>query len=812
MASPVDTRVLEVLEWPSVIAELSRRCSTDPGRQRAETLSPLSRDDIRKRLRKTSELKEVLIQGEAPDFSGVSDIRSSIERAVKEGTLRLEELYAVREFILASRKIRAFFNSRREYLPSWRDQAGSISPCSEPGQELIPAFTDNGDLSSSHFPRLKQIRDEINALKTEIEKRINDLIHAPSMDKVLQEKIYSTRNERYVLLIKSSMKHQVKGNSLDVSSSGATVFMEPEQIQPLNNRLNALLVELQIEISRIVRELSLLVGKHGAELELNLDIMADADLHNSAARFSIDLKGCEPEVPGEPVIKLLGARHPLLYLMSPETTVPNDITLGYDYTGLIISGANTGGKTVLLKTTGLCVLMIMHGLHIPAGPDSVLGPFSSIMADIGDDQSIIHSLSSFSGQIVVLREMLDKADSRTLVLIDEIIVGTNPRQGAALAQSFVEQLVATGARIVVSTHYSELKELAGKNPSVRNASVSFDLETLSPTYRLTTGLPGVSYALEIARLYGMPETIITRAKELLDSRELSVESLIETMQRYEQDIREERARLDLIREDMEREKTHLHEREKTLERQRENLKNERGVEFLDELHRLRARVNERIGELRQAGMKEAGNVRQELEEIQSRIIADLEKNRKIRYSRKYRPFDPGRAAPGDRVFVLPLEKEAVIADMDMKGETAELLLGSSIKSRFPFRDLLTRPVGDGAGRSTGSARTGKHEKSAPAEGAPHSPPEKEGITIQTSYNTVDLRGMRVEEALIKMEADFDRMLRGGITPAVVIHGHGTGAMKEAVRAGLSQSSYVDHFRPGKYGEGGDGVSIVYLRV
>jgi len=359
---------------------------------------------------------------------------------------------------------------------------------------------------------------------------------------------------------------------------------------------------------------------------------------------------------------------------------------------------------------------------------------------------------------------------------------------------------------VVSTHYAELKELAGQNPAVRNASVSFDLETLSPTYRLTTGIPGVSYAFEIARSYGMPAKVIERSIELLDSRELSVEALIETMQKYEQETREERRRLALSLDETGKEKARLMEKETRLERRLEELKNERGLEFLDELRRHRESVAEKMKELQRADMKAAGALRKELSRTEEEIRASLEKNRTKRFAHKYMPLDPGKVKAGDRVFVLPLEKEAVVESVDPRAGTLDLVLGSSIRTRFPYRDILVRPPGAEAEHPGG-----KQKKTAPSKPKPPARGSDEGLTIQTGYNTVDLRGMRVDEALLKLEADFDRMARGGINSVVVIHGHGTGAMKEAVRSAFKSSPYVDHFRPGKYGEGGDGVSIVRLK-
>ncbi len=804
MSEAVSEKVREVLEWGAVESELLARCATDPGRARARSLAPLPIEPLRLQLRKITEIKELSRQGEALDFSLVTDITELLDLSEKGGVVPLQGLTRVRDFIITSQRIGAFLGRFKNQLPSLADERKDIAPLKDLGEQLVPAVTESGELNPARFPELRRIREDMHSLRQEMEKRLHSLIYSPAMEKVLQEKLFTTRNERYVVLVRASMKHGLQGNTLDISSSGATLFVEPYEIIPLNNRIASLAADLQIETGRILKELSAAVGANAGELRSNLAFVGTLDFLNAAARLSLEIRGTEPAVTGEPLINLHGARHPLLSLMQPGKVVPNDIFMGEDFHCLIISGANTGGKTVLLKTIGLCALLVMHGLHVPAGPDSVMGVFTAVMADIGDDQSIARSLSSFSGQVIILKEMMERADGRALLLIDEIVVGTNPRQGAALAQAVLEEMIKTGARIVVTTHYPELKQLASQDGRFQNASVSFDMETLAPTFRVMTGSPGVSFTLEIARTCGIPEPILSRARGLLDEREISYEALLERTQRHAQEAEEERARLAELKAEAAREKERYLAALREQERITEEIKREKGIGFLEEIKEYRRRAAERIRELQTAGMKAAGGIREELKSMEDTVARRLREDSARRLAHRYVPFDPASAGPGNTAFIISLEKEGTIQSVDVHDGSAEIMLGSSIKARFKFNDILLRLTDEVSPPPPAGRRARRHETGqAASSGMP--------LTVQTRYNTIDLRGMRVDEALDRVERDLDRMIRSGINAAVVIHGHGTGALKEAVRNSLKHSPYVRGYRPGETGEGGDGVSIVYLK-
>ncbi len=803
MNEHISPRVLKILEWPVIREELRRRCATGPGRALVDDIRPPGADIARARLKKITALKELITQNRAPDFSGVTDIEPQVALAERDGALKLDDLASLRSFVVASGRIMRFLKEQKDEFPPLAGEHGRLDRLEAVTGVLTKALTENGDLNDAAYPELRRLKGELFSAKQEMEKSIGRMVHAPSMDAVLQEKIFTTRNDRYVVLVKSSMKDRVRGTVHDISASGATYYIEPQEITPLNNRALMLEKELQAETARILRDLSARVAESAGPLRGNLDVIANLDFLHGAARFSIDIKGAEPEIAEASDIVLYGARHPILYLMSPSAVVANDIGLGGENRCLIISGANTGGKTVLLKTIGLCVLFTMLGLHVPAGPDSRVGIFSRILADIGDDQSLSQSLSTFSGQIVVINQMLANADDRTLVIIDEIVVGTNPRQGAALAQAILESLIETGSRIIVTTHYSELKDLPAGDGRFQNASVSFDMDTLRPTYRLITGLPGVSYAIEIARNYGFPDRVIDRSRSLLDGRELTMEALIEKMQKHERELTDKKTRLDEMAAGLEDEKTEYDGLMRSLEKRSQEIKQKEGIEFLRELRQYRDLVARRITDLQKMNMKEAGRVHETIREVEDSIRTDLTRDKGKLYRDKYSPLDMDALKPGDRVFVVPLEKEGTVESVDDSRRTATVLLGSSIRSLFSLTDLY-QPKGE----QPRPAPARKQEKKRPLE------TNDDGAipgVVQTTYNTVDLRGRRVDEGLRLMEQDFDRMVRSGIDTAVVIHGHGTGAMKEAVRENLKRNIYAAGFRPGELGEGGDGVTIVRLR-
>ena len=798
----ISDRVKEVLEWTSLQNEIAARCITVPGKSCAGNMAPIPLDAIQPRMRKISEMKEMRLREISPDLSGIEDIDPLLTRSEKAGALSLEELGIIRLFIIASQRIKNHLGNLRSEFTSFEDEYHSLDDLKAIGGIIIPALTEAGELSERAYPQIRRYRESIFELKKDIEKRLNGIIISRGMETVLQEKISMRRSDRYTLLVKANMKGKITGNVMDVSASGSTLYMEPDSIRPLNNELIIKERELTAEIQRILASLSSDVAASAGQLRGNMDIAAGIDLITAAASFSEATRSSEPELTAEPSMKLYGARHPILTLMNPAT-VPNDIEIGTDYRCLILSGANTGGKTVLLKTIGLCALMAMHGLHVPASPDSRIGIFSSILADIGDDQNLVQSLSTFSGQLAVIRDMLLVAGRSTLIIIDEIIVGTDPRQGAALAQAVLEELIERQCCIVVTTHYNELKELATKDPRFKNASVSFNPDSLKPDYLLHYGIPGISYALEIAKICGLPDGLIERARMKLDDNEMDADALIGRIQRLEESIRAERENLAAYRQELDAEKSHILEERRKISEKERDLSRKEGIPFLEELKERKRTIAEKIKSLEGADIRESWKTYELVRGTEQDIASAIRKDDVDSHRERFSPAIPESLSVGQRVFIASLDKEGEVTAIDRDEGTATVHLGGSFISRYRINELLVR-------QKSGVKRPAAKRKQS-REGTSADDKRVIPLTIQTSYNTIDLRGMRVHDALNKMDAELDRMTRNAIESAVIIHGHGTGALKEAVRQNLASSIYVTDSRPGDYGEGGDGVTIVMLR-
>lgn len=792
-------KAFEILEWPLILDALKSGCATSAGKSRADAAIPLGFDEVKTQTAKITALKNLSIDGFAPEFGGITDISPFLERAGKGSVLALEDLVAIKNFLLGAIRLKAFFREHDGDSSLFAEEIAGLPPCDKLNKELAASIDENGELSETRYPALRKLKTAIFDTKTEIEKKLSAAIASPAMSNALQEKFFTTCGSRYCLLVKASMKNKVNGTVIDISASGATFYIEPAGVRSLNDKHLMLERELEGEIEKILASLSLLTGEFSDDLSLNIKTAAYADFLNAAAKFSFRINGAAPEIAAEPVINLRQARHPLLSLMPSIEAVPNDIDLS-DCRCLIVSGANTGGKTVLLKTIGCAALMLRMGLHIAASPDSKLGLFENIFADIGDDQNMQQSLSTFSGQITAINEMLSAADANTLSLVDEIIVGTNPRQGAALAQAVCEAFVRTGCLSIITTHYSELKELASADDGFKNASVAFDLNTLKPEYKLIMGLPGVSYALEIAENYGMERTIISRAKELTDAKELSVEALLEEAQRFKQETEQTQAELKREREIVVSQKQELAQAEIKLKAAEAQLKENKGVAFLDEIENWRRQAAARVRELAQANIKQAAAVERELADIENKALDEIKRQRNERLAETETPVNKETVKAGDKVYAASLGMEGVIDSVSPSKKFAVVLIGGTIRARFPMDTLYER-----------QPAAKKQRKSPLKIESPAGDKNKVRVAIQTSFNTINLLGMRVAEALPVLDAGLDEMFRKGIDTVIVIHGHGTGALKQAVREHVKASNYAESFRQGEDGEGGDGVTIVNMQ-
>ena len=800
---------LSGLEWPSLMEALAGHLVTVYGQQAAARLAFLDDvESVRQSLARIVEMEALREEpGDLP-FPGRSDVAELLERAEKKGRLEGAELRGILDTQLATRLLAARYREFEEG-PLLGEVAEALLPEAALCDSLTRALTPAGDLSEQAYPALAKLRRELTRRRKAIHRRIEGLLRAPALKEVFQEPIYTLRNGRYVLPVKADFRGRVAGIVHDVSATGATLYIEPEPVLEENNA--AILVEKQIEalIESILRELSAEVGASAPALRKNLEWLGRADLLHAQAALSRTYRGVAPEVREEGRIAVKGMAHPLM-LIAGERVVRNDFALGESRRCMVISGANTGGKTVLLMSVGLSALLVRCGMPVPALAGSRFDLFPDVRADIGDRQNLGQSLSTFSAQIRFLAETLAGAGPGSLVLIDEMLTGTAPEEGAALASTTLERLSASGACCVVTTHYGELKALAAAHEGIVNASVSFDPERLRPTFHLIPGLPGASYAFPIARRHGLSEALTAAAQLRLADRPASADALLRELHGRERLLEEREQALAAREGEQAKASERLGGREAGLaDRERTLRRRERG-QIAEELKAARARIAEVIKRLQaRNSLPMAGKAREQLRRLERELKA--EEPEALPTAAK-----PQRLAPGDRVLVRSLNRVATVGAAAK--DRVRITLGA-ISMEVSLADLAAPPDGPDAPQAATAPGAAKPEKGAASrkrrgKAASGGPPGTAlvGVVIQTEENTQDVRGLRLEEALEQAEKFFDHCVMKHVSPVVLIHGHGMGKLKAGLRERCKASPYVAEFRPGEKGEGGDGVTVVALNL
>lgn len=849
----MNEKTLNTLEFPKVRERLAQHASFSAGKALALELTP-STDmaEVRRNQRITTEAVRLLSLRPDVSIGGARDIREIAMRAELGSMLDASDILLVLDTLRASRNLRTLIVHTEE-------QKGGIGTLSfiADGMTLLPkveeeierCINDDGEVLDSASPALAKIRVNVRSAHNRLMSRLQQIISSDTYARALQEPIITLRDGRYVIPVKSDFKGQLRGIVHDQSNSGATVFVEPLATVDLGNEWRQLQLEEVREIERILRELGALIGSRGDAIRTNVEIIADIDLALAKARYSLSLDAMEPELlepypkgpdparprdnrekprnfvsdPRDPQptvrssrsepgavyrgLLLNKARHPLL----TGKVVPITAELGDRFNMLVITGPNTGGKTVALKTVGLLTLMAQAGLHIPVDKGSRAIVFKSVFADIGDEQSIEQSLSTFSSHMSNIIGILKQADKDSLVLLDELGAGTDPQEGSALARSIITYILEIGCMSVCTTHYSELKAFAFNTPGVENASVEFDIETLSPTYRLMIGVPGRSNALAIAGRLGLKATIIDRARKFIDPEAQHVDDLLENIRSEREAARSERGTAERARQDMERRNQELDRRlaevedikARAVEQARADA--EREVEALrDELRRLRGRV--------EAGLAATSGediTRQWVREAQVRADEmDRELKAKAAQQRKAQTRQPQRAhrvgeavrpphvlGPGDIVFVQTLGAEGDVIGSPDNGGQIEVQVGA-FKMRVPVSGVTLR-----------QAASSKREPSVPAGDM-----NRYAATVPTATPPLeyDFRGWRAEEAVEEIDRRLDQAALAGMPFIRIIHGKGTGALRKAMRDFLQKHPHVKGLEAGRLEEGGEGVTIVRL--
>jgi DNA mismatch repair protein MutS2 len=792
MVFSVSERVLDMLEWGTLEAALAEETVTPGGRRLALTPHWAPDAEVEERLEEVSEARAFLESDAHPLLGGNKEIDPHLAQAAKGKILGGVELLAVAETLRAARVIREALTRQRAEAPRLAALAEIIPDLSELEHALLDSLDHRGQILDSASPALAEARREVAHLTSRIQKQIAAALTSPLFAPYLQDQFYTLRGDRYVLPIKIEARARVRGIVHDVSASGTTVFVEPEEIVDLNNHLRYAELAQERESIRILRLLTARVGENIAPIRTALDVMSRLDLILAGARISDRLGATRPQFTPEARLELLQARHPILALRR-ENVVPNDIRLGRPYKALIVSGPNAGGKTVALKTAGLFVLMMRAGLHVPALEGSTIGGFGRLHADIGDDQNLAEALSTFSGQIAQVKRFLERCDDKTLVLLDEIIVGTDPTEGAALAQAILERLVDRGACLIVTTHYPGLKELAAHDHRFENASMEIDPRTHNVTYRLIPGVAGRSGALDIAEHLGLDAEVVDRAKALLGSDRRELEQRLRRLDELRLELETEKREAVQTRVEGEQARRTWVEKLRQIDQARVQISREMKSALDAEIKRAHSEIAAVIRDLQRKGTaQQAGAGRRRIVRLEERLDRNV-----LQAPAPSPPLDWSRVSPGDRVRIPRLGTDAELLSKPGTSGQVQVRVGGK-RMVIPATDIREAPSGEPESlprpaptRPTGSDRTADE--------------------IQSSTNTLDVRGLRAEEAESKLIYFLDKLYAAGEASAYLIHGHGTGALKTALRAYLATSPYVAGHRPADAHKGGDGVTIITLR-
>jgi DNA mismatch repair protein MutS2 len=800
----MNPKSLILLEFHKVLERLKAYASFDLSEKLAAKLRPtISLEKAQTFQEQTRQARYLLSLTDALHFRGAVDMRPFADQARHQMTLEAPNMLAIRNTLVVSRDARRFLLEKSAEAPVLAEMAVSLSD----GHGLIDlinkTINDRGEVLDSASPHLQQIRSELKITHSRLMDRMNRYLTDPGSARMLQESLITQRGGRYVLPLKAEHKGQIKSIIHDQSSSGATLFVEPLAVVEWNNKYRQLELDERDEILRVLHNLSGEIAGYAEELISTSEVMAELDLILMKARYADDLRASEPELvafekrdnadhPGS-LIHLIQARHPLL---AADKVVPIDVELDRKTFAVVLTGPNTGGKTVTLKTIGLMVLMAQAGLQIPARSGSRISVFQDVFADIGDEQSIEQSLSTFSGHISQLVRILRKGNSRSLILLDELGSGTDPQEGSALARAVLDYMLKRQITCFVATHFPELKSYAHGTDGVTNASLEFDPETLMPTYRLMIGLPGRSNALAIAERLGLDPEILEAARREINPDDLHVDDLLE-------EIHKQRNLANKNFTASEKALLSAQEKEAELEKQLEKIENEREkildqarTQAEDELEALRDQVRDLQKAIKRLSAEPEKKV--ELAVVEEKLV-ELEQSHSEKQLQRRKKVSPphkltGPIQVGQKVRIKKLGVDGTVTAID--GDQFEVQAGA-VRLRLMPQDISRRNV---------------VEESAPIQ---NKPTDKKGRTTLPSVAGVamelDLRGLRVEDALDKLDHYLEQSFSSGLPFGRIIHGKGTGALRETVRDTLRHSSYVTRWERGGDNEGGDGVSVVFFQ-
>lgn len=792
----MNQKALRVLEFNKIIDILKSKSSSSLGLRYIEKLHPSSDfEEVKYMLEETSEAQAILTKIGYVGLQGMHDIEDKAKRANVGASLDPGSLIMIGDTLRVARTLKNSLSSsdKEDFnYPIIQSLANSLYAYRDIEDSIYNAILSEIEISDSASNTLRDIRRRIVQKNQSIRSKLNSIISSTTYQKYLQDAIISVRGDRFVVPVKSEYRSQVAGIVHDQSSSGATLFIEPMSIVDMNNELRQLRLSEGEEIERILSELSAMVGEISEDLISNQEILGRLDFAFAKGKLSMQMRGVEPTLNEDKFINIKNGRHPLL---EKDKVVPNTIYLGRDFHTLVITGPNTGGKTVTIKTVGLFALMNQSGLHIPADFGSSMCVYDNVFADIGDEQSIEQSLSTFSSHMTNIVSILKDVSEDSLVIFDELGAGTDPIEGAALAIAILEDVHMAGAKCIATTHYSEIKNYTLTKEGVENAAVEFDLETLSPTYRLLIGVPGKSNAFEISRKLGLSDYVITRARDFIDTENIALEDVLQNVEKNRIKALEEREEAEKLKNQIEKLKIEYDEKIAKISAQKEKMIEKAKSEAFSITRQAKENVDNIIKELRV------------LEEER----ASKEKNQKIEALRKELASSMGKLQPsvesmiipkvankeikdlkvGEEVKVITLNQQGSVVSVDKNKKEAIVQIGI-MKMNLPFKSLK---------------KVKKDVKSVVTKSTRSIIKSKSGNV----RSEVDLRGLNLEEAIMEVEKYLDDAYVAGLESATIIHGIGTGVLKSGLQDILKRNKHVKSQRGGQYGEGGAGVTIVKFK-
>lgn len=782
-------KTLRVLEFNKVKEKLKTYAITESGKNLVEQLTPYkSIYEVKNKLEESNEALDILIRKGAPPFEGLFDTREALERAGKGGVLTAGQLLRVGGMLRCSRRFKEYIE-RKDDEVSYKhleDLAFVLTPLKKLESDIENAIVSEEEISDKASGTLYGIRRSLKEKNSSVREKINSIVRSNS--KYLQDSLYTMRGDRYVIPVKAEYKGAVPGLVHDQSSTGATLFIEPMSLVNLNNEIKELMLKEKAEIERILSELSAKVYENFEEAKNNYKILTELDFIFAKGKYASKLNAVIPAVRDDRSFDIIGGKHPLI---DPKVVVPSDIYLGEEFTTLMITGPNTGGKTVTLKTVGLLHLMALSGLLIPARDGSAVAFFNEIFADIGDEQSIEQSLSTFSSHMTNIVSILEEADKDSLVLFDELGSGTDPTEGAALAVAVIETLKNRGARLIATTHYSELKGYALRTVGVENSSVEFDVETLKPTYRLLIGIPGKSNAFEISKRLGLGEDVIVKAKDYMSKENLQFEDLIRDLQEKSIIANKDAREAKRIKEEAEDLKKKYEEKLQKLDKVRDKAYDEARREAKEIISKAKDEADEIVKamrELEKMGIAEGG--RNRLEAERRKLKESLEEKEAAMVKVRENNGEPlKKVTLGMEAFLPSLNQRVIVISMpDNKGEVQ--VEAGIMKINVKLKDLRKVEV-----------TPAKKEKKK----------RELKLNLKSVESRIDLRGMDAEEACYRTDKYLDEAYIANLGEVTVVHGKGTGILRKAINDMLKRHPHVKSYRLGVYGEGGDGVTIVELK-